>query len=181
VADHWQSAVGDERRTGALASANLPEKSNFQGRAGIAAITGKSNFDISEWMMLRYVAWLAKTAGCLAVLCKTAVARKVLLHCWKTGVGVRAARLFKIDAPAHFGAAVEACFFVLEFSPGAAARTCEIFETLTATTPVQTLSFDGGHVVADAAAFAATGISWVRTRIILGVRASNTTARGSWN
>src|SRR6202000_3331680 len=43
---------------GAINSANLPEKSNFYGRNGIEAITGKSNFDISEWMLLRYLDWL---------------------------------------------------------------------------------------------------------------------------
>src|SRR5712691_2586098 len=34
---------------GALGSSNLPEKRNFQGHAGLDAMTGKSNFDISEW------------------------------------------------------------------------------------------------------------------------------------
>ena len=40
---------------GSLASVNLPVKSNIQGHAGIDAITGKSNFDISEWILQRYL------------------------------------------------------------------------------------------------------------------------------
>ena len=36
-----------------LASNNHPLKENRQGLAGIEAITGKSNFDVSEWMLLR--------------------------------------------------------------------------------------------------------------------------------
>jgi methylase of polypeptide subunit release factors len=40
-------------RLGSLGSSNLPEKSNFQGHVGLDAITGKSNFDISEWMLIR--------------------------------------------------------------------------------------------------------------------------------
>ena len=30
-----------------------PTKENFQGFSGIAARTGKSNFDISEWMLIQ--------------------------------------------------------------------------------------------------------------------------------
>src|ERR1035438_4598902 len=56
-------------------SDNLPQKSNHQGLSGIDAITGKSNFDISEWMLLRYLDWLQGKSGIIGVLCKTAVAR----------------------------------------------------------------------------------------------------------
>jgi hypothetical protein len=31
-----------------MRSSNLPEKSNFQGQSGLAAKTGKANFDISD-------------------------------------------------------------------------------------------------------------------------------------
>lgn len=36
-----------------LNGSNLPVKQNFQGFRGIEAMTGKSNFDISEWMLIR--------------------------------------------------------------------------------------------------------------------------------
>lgn len=32
---------------------NLPQKSNFQDYSGFSAKTGKSNFDISEWMLIK--------------------------------------------------------------------------------------------------------------------------------
>src|SRR5258708_5532415 len=73
---------------GALGSSNLPLKSNFQGHTGLDALTGKSNFDISEWMLIRLLESLAGRNGWLAMLCKTAVARKAQLHAWKTGIGV---------------------------------------------------------------------------------------------
>jgi predicted RNA methylase len=41
-------------KLGVLKSRNLPSKTNRQGGLGIDAITGKSNFDISEWMLHRY-------------------------------------------------------------------------------------------------------------------------------
>jgi methylase of polypeptide subunit release factors len=54
---------------GALGSNNLPEKTNFQGHEGFAAKTGKANFDISEWMLIRLAEALHRRAGCIAMLC----------------------------------------------------------------------------------------------------------------
>jgi methylase of polypeptide subunit release factors len=45
-------------RLGLLGSTNLPKKSNFQKHTGLHALTGKSNFDISEWMLLKMLDWL---------------------------------------------------------------------------------------------------------------------------
>ncbi len=139
---------------GAIESYNLPEKSNFHGRMGIEAITGKSNFDISEWMILRYLDWFDSLEGTIAVLCKTAVARKILLHIWRKGnIQLRAARIYKIDALACFGASVDACFFVLEVRPQGNALECEIFTSLNAKAPSHTIGFLDGHVIPHIAAF----------------------------
>jgi methylase of polypeptide subunit release factors len=138
----------------AIESDNLPEKSNFHGRMGIEAITGKSNFDISEWMILRYLDWFDSSEGTIAVLCKTAVARKILLHIWKKGnVPLRAARIYKIDAPLYFGASVDACFFVLEIHPQGKALDCEIFTSLKAEAPSHRIGFLDGHIIPHIAAF----------------------------
>ena len=68
---------------GVLSGKNLPEKSNIHNRNGFSAINGSSNFDISEWMLLRQLDWIETHGGCIAMLCKTSVARKVLRHAWK--------------------------------------------------------------------------------------------------
>ncbi len=52
--------------------ANLPTKENFMGLRGIAALTGKSNFDISEWMLIRLLRALHTRTASLAMLCKSA-------------------------------------------------------------------------------------------------------------
>ena len=136
---------------GAIGSDNIPEKSNFHRRKGIEAITGKSNFDISEWMLLRYLDWLEGGCGTIAVLCKTSVARKILLHVWQKDVPVHRAQLHKIDALGHFGAAAEACLFVLELRPDGHAKDCGVFDTLDAESPLHAVGFLDGQLVADAA------------------------------
>ncbi|MHB0704110.1 SAM-dependent methyltransferase [Roseomonas mucosa] len=138
---------------GTIASMNVPEKSNFQGHAGILALTGKANFDISEWMLLRYLDWLSGQHGAIAVLCKTAVARKILAHLWKKHVPFASASIYKIDALKHFGAAVDACFFVLCLKPDQHAASCEVFDNLDAQTPSSALGWHDGHLVSDMPSF----------------------------
>jgi hypothetical protein len=115
---------------GTLGSDNLPAKSNFQNMKGFDALTGKSNFDISEWMLLQNVNWLRIKNGSLAVLCKTAVARKILAHVWKSGIAIADARIYRIDALAWFGAAVDACLFVITIDGKTGCNECAIYPSL---------------------------------------------------
>jgi len=100
---------------GSLGSENLPQKNNFQNFKGLDAVTGKANFDISEWMLLELMSWLEDRPGAIAMLVKTAVARKIISHAEKGRLPLTAAKIFKINAKAAFDAAVEACLLVLEF------------------------------------------------------------------
>ena len=138
---------------GSLSSTNLPPKSNFQGRSGIEAITGKSNFDISEWMLLCYMDWLRGRNGWVAVLVKTVVARKVLAHVWKARYPVVSAALYSIDAMRHFGAAVEACLFVLVIDSAGDSFDCSVFESLSSGVPSHTLGFHNGILIANTDAY----------------------------
>ena len=95
---------------GGLESKNLPTKTNFQGLRGLDAKTGKSNFDIAEWMLIRLMESLPES-GSMAMLCKTMTARKVLRHLWKTADGREKTLLFLIDAKRHFDVSVDACLF----------------------------------------------------------------------
>ena len=111
---------------GQIESNNVPEKENLYNHNGLDAITGKSNFDISEYMLLRLFERLNGRRAVIAMLCKTAVARKVLQYAWKKGLNVGDARLFLIDAQKHFEAAVDACLMVCQFSPQSNGRDCRI-------------------------------------------------------
>lgn len=104
---------------GAMGGANLPEKSNFLGFNGFDAISGKANFDISEWMLLEVLRWFSGHAGDIAMLVKTAVARKVLSHAERQKEPVREASLIEIDAKKSFGASVDACLLIIRLDPTA--------------------------------------------------------------
>ena len=130
-----------------LNSTNLPEKSNFQNRKGIDAITGSGNFDISEWMLLQHVEWLAKREGAIAYLCKYAVARKVIRQV-KQRTGHRfTGYIYSIDAKLHFAASVEACLLVLK--TGAGDADCQVYESLDSTKPARTIGERDGFIISD--------------------------------
>ncbi len=134
---------------GTFGGKNLPVKSNFQNRTGCDAITGRANFDISESMMIRIVDKLHQGAGILAMLCKTAVARKILAHCWSLDLGVKHAAIYKIDADCHFNAAVQASLLVIQFGSQTTNQTATVYPGLTVHGPSSTLAYQDGTLIAD--------------------------------
>jgi hypothetical protein len=148
---------------GALGSANLPRKENFKRLPGLDALTGKSNFDVSEWMILRLLAALAGREAALAVLCKAAVARRVVEHAARQRWPVRPGAIVRIDAARHFGAAVDAVLFLAHLAPGATeeAAAWPVYASLDADAPEAALGVAGGELVADLEAHA-------RSRVLAG-------------
>lgn len=132
---------------GLINSKNLPEKSNFQNRKGIEAITGSGNFDISEWMLLQHVEWLSKREGTIAFLCKYAVARKVMRQVRQSAEHRFFGHIYPIDAKLYFDAAVEACLFILTTDTGNA--DCEVYESLDSVEPSHIIGERDGHIVSD--------------------------------
>lgn len=101
---------------GLIGGSNLPEKSNFLKHNGFDAISGKANFDISEWMLLEVFRWFEGRGGDIAMLVKTAVARKVLAHAERQGISTRESFIIGIDAKKNFGASVDACLLVIRIT-----------------------------------------------------------------
>jgi hypothetical protein len=134
---------------GVLRSDNLPEKTNFQRNNGFAAKTGKANFDISEWILIRLLEALNQKQACLAMLCKTSTARKTLRHAWRNRLNVGRSSLHLIDAQKYFGVAVDACLLVthtgiVEFAP-----TASVYPDLSFENRICTIGMAGRELVAD--------------------------------
>lgn len=138
---------------GVIGGSNLPKKSNFQKHAGLDALTGKSNFDISEWMLIREAEWLNGRSGALAMLCKKAVARKVLLHAWKNSTQLAGANIYAVNAKNHFNASVESCLLVCDFSPGCSSKECGVHPGLQHDPAVKMFGLRDGRLVADICAY----------------------------
>ncbi len=140
---------------GAIGASNLPRKTNFQGHRGIDAVTGKSNFDISEWMLLEMLQWFEGRDVTLAMLCKTAVARKVLRQAWENGAPMAKAALYEIDAARYFDASVSACLFLMRSGTRASKLSCPVFPDLHAKRRGSSLGFSNGGLLADVEGYTA--------------------------
>jgi hypothetical protein len=142
-------------RLGSSGSTNLPPKTNFQNHRGLDALTGKSNFDISEWMLVKLLDLLATRRSVLAMLCKTAVARKVLAHLWKNDRSPADAEIWLIDAASWFEAAVDACLLIVFLENPAQNRhgRCRVYRRLADTEVAQTIAYHDGRLIADVAAY----------------------------
>ncbi|MCF7956303.1 MAG: SAM-dependent methyltransferase [Phycisphaerae bacterium] len=134
---------------GNLDSSNLPNKSNFQGFSGFEAISGKSNFDISEWMLIKIAEYISNKDAAMAFLVKTSVARKLFLHICKNKLAIEGTAIYHIDAKKHFNVNVDACLFYtkgVKYKP--ARYNCKVHESLEANT-CKLIGQRNGKLIAD--------------------------------
>ena len=115
---------------GTIRSANLPKKNNFHNHKGLDGITGKSNFDISEWMLIQVVQWLQKRDADLAMLCKTSTARKLLNYIHSQKLHLADCATYTIDTKKYFDANVDACLLVCKFDADSQNYFCDVFSSL---------------------------------------------------
>ena len=139
---------------GAMGGRNLPPKLNSQGLRGVEARTGKSNFDISEAIVLTLLDGIQNTDNALCVIVKTSVARKVLRQAGQRQWRICDAQLCAIDAKQEFGAAVDASVLILRGTRGEGDYRCAVYASLEAETPLRVMGMTAdGQLIADADAY----------------------------
>ena len=135
---------------GRIGGKNLPHKTNFQSRAGLEAITGKSNFDISEWMLIKIAEYISGKKAAMSFLVKTSVARKVFLHICKNRLFIKNINIYNIDAKKYFNVNVDACLLCLEGgSTSPTEYSCSIYDSLSDQYPIKIMGYANGKPVAD--------------------------------
>jgi hypothetical protein len=152
---------------GSIGSDNLPKKNNFQNHNGLDAITGKSNFDISEWMLIQFSQLLQDREACLAMLCKTSVSRKLLSYLYSHNLNLGYCATYAIDAQKYFGATVDACLLFCKFHPNSKNYFCDVFNNLNQT-EYKRIGYRNNILIRDIASFEKmsslysinTGIKW---------------------
>ena len=136
-----------------MASENLPAKANFKGERGLAAKTGKGNFDISEWMILRLLKAVNGREATLAMLCKTSTARRVLEHLWRTDFPVVRSAVHLIDAAREFGVAVDAGMFLVQIGKKEGEKTAAVYAGVDFAARRASFGYVGEELVSDVAAY----------------------------
>ena len=156
---HWKSngpllVIGNppwvtNSEMGLIKGSNVPCKSNFKGLRGIEAITGASNFDITEFIWMKLLTELSEIDATIALLCKASVARKILYYARQNNISISNASMHKIDAKKWFDVAVDACLFILETSHSKSNYDMKIYSSLESSSPEQTIGFVGNHLISN--------------------------------
>jgi len=96
-----------------ISSCNLPYKDNFKKSKGIDAITGKSNFDIAEYILLELMSEFRTHHGTmLAFLCKNTVAKNIVRDLHKYNFTLDIIDVYEFSAKDVFNVATDAVLFV---------------------------------------------------------------------
>lgn len=103
-------------RQGMNNSKNVPLKNNSYGLKGIEAITGKSNFDISEYITLHLLKLAQDNIGGISFLLKNSVIRNIIAKQKSEPLNIGEIEQLSIDASLEFNVSVEASCFSAEFS-----------------------------------------------------------------
>ena len=99
-----------------LGSDNLPIKANFKRLKGIDAITGASNFDICEYIILQLINEYRNTNTVISMLCKTSVARNVFKELKRNYINFSSCDILEFDSAKVFGINASACVLMIQLS-----------------------------------------------------------------
>jgi hypothetical protein len=110
---------------GSLNSENLPKKSNFKSYSGLDAITGKGNFDISEYIALLMLENFSIHNGHMAFLVKNSVIKNIIYELKKKCCRIGDLEKLTINAEEEFNVSVAASLFYCMFNKGSALQCTE--------------------------------------------------------
>lgn len=126
---------------------NLPEKVNLKKLSGTDAITGASNFDICEYIILKLIEKSLNKRVEIAMLCKTSVARNVLLEIERNDVCIDTVKMYNFNSSKIFGVSAPACLLFIEMSTtGTKCRECDIYEIDRPNVVIGKIAFKNGKL-----------------------------------
>lgn len=107
-----------------LKSSNIPKKNNFKKFKGIDAITGKSNFDLAESIILHLLATFSNFHGEMIMLCKNIVIKNLVKELPNYGFKISDIRSISIDAQEIFEKSVDASLLIIKLGKKSSNFTC---------------------------------------------------------
>lgn len=90
---------------------NLPQKNNFKRLNGFNSITGSSNFDICEYIIIDLLNKYKSQNAYIAMLCKTSVVINIIKEINKYNFSISDIKMYQFDAKKVFNVSCESCLF----------------------------------------------------------------------
>lgn len=99
-----------------LESINLPQKQNFKKLNGMDALTGKSNFDIAEYIILQLIENFQGYDCTVAMLCKNIVVKNIVRDLKDFDYNINNIEMAIFDAKEVFGVSCDASLLIFDIS-----------------------------------------------------------------
>jgi len=109
-----------------LNSKNIPMKFNKKQFRGIESITGKSNFDISESIIVQLINLFSEKKGKIALLCKNIVINNILKDLLRTQYKIGNIVSYSLDLQKEFGKKCDASLLILDLNSRENYGICEV-------------------------------------------------------
>ncbi len=138
-------------KLGGINSTNLPKKTNFKKLGGIDAITGKSNFDIAEYICRQMIEFLTGENAYLAFLLKNSVIKNLVYGQQENKLRISDIQQYNIDAKKEFEVSVAAALFICSFK-NKISKQCVVSNFYTKQY-IQTYGWTNNNFVSDIAAY----------------------------
>lgn len=106
-------------------SVNLPEKNNFKKFRGIDAITGKSNFDLAEFIILQLLEIFSDFNGEMIMLCKNTVIKNLIKELPNYKFKISDIRSIPINSRIIFEKNVDASLLLVRLGTRTSDYTCK--------------------------------------------------------
>ena len=97
-------------------SENIPKKENIKKLKGLDALTGKSNFDIAEYIILKLIENFQEYDCTVVMLCKNIVIKNLLRDLIKTDLNINNIEMVPFEAKSIFGVSCDASILIFDIS-----------------------------------------------------------------
>lgn len=135
-------------KLGEISGENIPKKKNAKKLGGLDAITGKSNFDIAEYICQQMIELLIGEKAHLALLLKNSVIKNIVYGQQKEKLEINSFCQYNIDAKREFGVSVAASLLYLTIG-NKIIKCCEVKNFYTQS-DISKYGWIDNHFVADA-------------------------------
>lgn len=135
-----------------LNSKNTPEKSNAKGLNGLEVKLGKSNFDVTEFIINKVIEFYNNNniEGTIAFLCKNQTIKNIVHDTSKNKTNITMMEMFRFDAKKEFGVSVDASLFLLKINENKEkTKLCKVYELENPNLEIKEFGWVDGKFVSD--------------------------------